>query len=372
MTKKLRSQIVLTSLKQMCCVDFVKYLETVDSESVTPDCFDECLKLAVKNHYFALIGVIMLRKPSNAKDCLDDALTMLNGYKIDGIKAPDCSKTTLVLLLCYAVEKHLNGVIKAICENNFYKKQWLLEGDISIRFHILEHLNNDEMFVYPVRIGCNHTVKNYKGVEYILNIFCDKENYKADWKGLWLRFLHEDWFKGLTSFKNIILSCNKIKSMPINILNYLGAVEKLNLSSNKLQVVPLELFRLPNLHSLNLSSNQLKDLPNVKEWSPFFTILALENNLLESFPLHVEKLKLKHLYLADNRLKSVPESICNLKCLETLDISRNVDINTLPQSMGKLSKLIVLGLEGLKIRNPDYSSTINHPDQKSFHLNTQT
>ncbi|XP_065658512.1 leucine-rich repeat serine/threonine-protein kinase 2 isoform X3 [Hydra vulgaris] len=324
-------------------------MKTVDSESVTPDCFDKCLKLAVEEDNYAVVGIILIRKPRYAKDCLVDAL-----------KKPNYSKSTLILLLCYAVEKHFNDVIKVIFENKDVEldKNQLFKCDIQISAETLHHLkslvSNDKVFAYPVSIGCNHMVKNFKGVEYILlSIFCDKKNLKADWRGLLLRFLHEDWFKGLTSYKDVILSHNKIKSISsTNIMSCLGAVQKLNLNSNKLQDVPSELFKLPNLRILNLSSNQLIHLPNVKEWSPCLTTLTLEKNLLESFPLHVEILKLKHLYLADNRLKCVPESICNLKCLETLDISRNVDIHSLPVSMGKLSKLIQLGLDGLEIEDP--------------------
>ncbi|XP_047143514.2 leucine-rich repeat serine/threonine-protein kinase 2 isoform X1 [Hydra vulgaris] len=345
----LLSHDILTCLKQRRNHDFLKYLKTVDFESVTPDCFDKCLNLAVEEDNYVVIGIILIRKPRYAKECL-----------IDALKKPNFSKSTLILLLCYAVEKHFNDVIKVIFENKDVEldKNQLFKCDIHISAETLRHLksfvSNDKVFAYPISIGCNHMVKNFKGVEYmLLSLFCDKKNLKADWRGLLLRFLHEDWFKGLTSYKDVILSHNKIKSIsPTNILNCLGAVEKLNLSSNKLQDVPSELFKLPKLRILNLSSNQLRHLPNVKEWSLFLTTLSLEKNLLESFPLHVEGLKLKHLYLADNRLKSVPKSICNLKCLETLDISRNVDIHSLPVSMGKLSKLTQLDLDGLEIEDP--------------------
>ncbi|XP_065659175.1 leucine-rich repeat serine/threonine-protein kinase 2 isoform X5 [Hydra vulgaris] len=308
----------------------------------------------------------MLRKPLNAKECL-----------IGALKKPESSKSTVILLLCYAVKKQLNDFIKAFFDNTDSDKNLRLLKDIQISaekwHHLKSFISKDKEFAYPVCIGCNSMVKNYKGVKYILwDIFCDKENLKADWKGLLLRFLHEDWFKSLTSYKDVILSYNEIKSIPTDILSYLKSVEKLNLSSNKLQEVPLELFRLPKLYSLILSSNQLKYLPDVKEWSPSLRTLVLEKNLLEGFPSHVEELKLKHLYLADNKLKNVPESICNLKCLETLNISRNVGINLLPTNMGKLSKLIDLRLEGLEIKDlpSQYKTTkdiLNHLKGKLRH-----
>ncbi|XP_047143282.1 leucine-rich repeat serine/threonine-protein kinase 2 isoform X2 [Hydra vulgaris] len=357
----LLSHDVLTSLKQRRHVDFVKYLETARSKSVTPDCFDKCLKLAVENNNFTVIGVIMLRKPRNAKECLIDAIIKTDSYKFDALKMPDCSKSTLLLLLCYAVEKHFNDVIKVICENKDFetdKSQWL-KCDVQISAETLHHLklfimNIKEYFAFPISIGCNPMVKNYEGVKYmLLNIFSDNKNLKADWRGLKLGSLHEDWLRNLTSFKDIVLSYNEIKTIPsTDILNYFGAVEKLNLSSNKLQEVPEELFRLPKLCSIDLSQNKLRHLPNVKEWSPSLTTITLKSNLLESFPSNVEGLLVKYLYLAYNRLDCVPESICNLKCLETLDISQNVDIHSLPVSMGKLSKLTQLDLDGLTITDP--------------------
>ncbi|XP_065659178.1 leucine-rich repeat serine/threonine-protein kinase 2 isoform X5 [Hydra vulgaris] len=341
----LLSHDILTCLKERRNDDFKEYVKTVGSERLNPDCYDECLKLAVEDNNFAVIGLIMLRKPLNAKECL-----------IGALKKPESSKSTIILLLCYAVEKHLNDFIKAFFDNTDSYKNLRLLRDIQISaekwHHLKSFISKDKEFAYPVCIGCNSMVKNYKGVKYILwDIFCDKENLKADWKGLLLRFLHEDWFKSLTSYKDVILSYNEIKSIPTDILSYLKSVEKLILSSNKLQEVPSELFSLPKLCSLNLSSNQLKYLPDVKEWSPSLTTLVLEKNLLKGFPSHVEELKLKNLYLADNKLKNVPESICNLKCLEFLDISRNVGINLLPTNMGKLSKLIDLRLEGLEIKD---------------------
>ncbi|XP_047143604.2 leucine-rich repeat serine/threonine-protein kinase 2 isoform X2 [Hydra vulgaris] len=352
---------VLTSLKQKRHADFVKYLETARSKSVTPDCFDKCLKLAVENNNFTVIGVIMLRKPRNAKECLIDTIIKTDRYKFDALKMPDCSKSTLLLLLCYAVEKHFNDVIKVICENKDFEtdKSQLLKCDVQISAETLRHLklfimNIKEYFAFPISIGCNPMVKNYEGVKYmLLNIFSDNKNLKADWRGLKLGSLHEDWLRNLTSFKDIVLSYNEIKTIPsTDILNYFGAVEKLNLSSNKLQEVPEELFRLPKLRSINLSQNKLRHLPNVKEWAPSLTTITLNSNLLESFPSNVEGLLVKYLYLAYNRLNCVPESICNLKCLETLDISQNVDIHSLPVSMGKLSKLTQLDLDGLTITDP--------------------
>ncbi|XP_065658516.1 uncharacterized protein LOC136083035 [Hydra vulgaris] len=359
---------VLTSLKQRRHVDFVKYLETAGSKSVTPDCFDKCLKLAVENNNFTVIGVIMLRKPRNAKECLIDAIKKTDSYKFDALKMPDCSKSTLLLLLCYAVEKHFNDVIKEIFENKDFEtdKSQCLKCDVLISAETLHHLKKILIVKLVMKI-CLLTLISKISLKYLLiNQWSTMENGKFFFSLLNItssftcNFFNVDYLltKGLkvqhlSSFKDVILSYNEIKSIPsTGILNYFGAVQKLNLSSNKLQEVPEELFRLPKLRSINLLENKLRHLPNVKEWSPSLTTITLKSNLLETFPSNVEGLLVKYLNLASNRLDCVPESICNLKCLKTLDISQNVDIHSLPVSMGKLSKLTQLDLDGLTIIDP--------------------
>ncbi|XP_065659184.1 uncharacterized protein LOC136083632 [Hydra vulgaris] len=351
---------VLNSLKQCRNEEFLNYLKNIKPEDVTLDCFEKCLKVAIDQDNCTAAGVLMLLKPRNVKSCLDSAL-----------KKQCCYKSTLLLLLCYVIEKHNNDVLKLICESNcsenieFDQYEW---SDLQIPTSLLYLLRSymieiKEYFVYPIRIGCSPLVKNYEGIQFILsNFFCDKKKLVANWGNLSLPCFHEEWQKVcmVIKLKNVILSFNCIESISSNkITIYLKSVQRLNLSSNNLKEIPPDLLKLPMLHNLNLSSNNLKHLPDVKEWSQYFTTLSLDNNLLESFPTNVEQVPIKHLYISNNKLASIPEGICNLKYLETLKICGNVNIHALPLNMGNLTKLTLLDKAGLKINSPPAIKNLN-------------
>nr|XP_047143158.1 leucine-rich repeat serine/threonine-protein kinase 2 isoform X1 [Hydra vulgaris] len=345
--------------------------KSLKQEEYTLDHFEKCLKVAILKDDCAAIGLLMLNKPCNVEEILNYALQIKCSFK-----------GTLLLLLCYAVEKHYNGIIKLICKKKYLEKTELdknqyLKYDIQISTDLLFRLRSfvveiKDYFVYPVKIGCRPSVKNYDGVKVILsNIFCDKKKLVADWKELSLPCFYEGWQKECMKemYKNVILSSNCIESIvPSNITIYLRNVEKLNLSSNNLKNVPPELFKLPKLRNLNLSSNELVYLPNVKEWSPYLTTLSLENNLLKSFPSNADQVPIKNLYISHNKFNCIPPGICNLMHLETLHINGNVNIHVLPLQMGKLSNLTNLNITGLKIYSPSAIKNLNSTQEIMCYL----
>ena len=63
---------------------------------------------------------------------------------------------------------------------------------------------------------------------------------------------------------------------------------------------------------------------------------------------------LTRLVLSHNNLENVPESVCEMIELNTLDLSNN-DIISLPVEMGKLYKLWEFPLTGLKLICPPHN-----------------
>ncbi len=108
-------------------------------------------------------------------------------------------------------------------------------------------------------------------------------------------------------------------------------VYRLDLSKQKLKVLPEELRRLPNLNALDLGRNKLKELPS------WFTDLA----------------NLQELTLSGNKLVDFPEVICGLRHLKRLDMSRNA-LTGLPACLGRLKELTSLDLWSNDLANfPD-------------------
>ena len=126
---------------------------------------------------------------------------------------------------------------------------------------------------------------------------------------------------------------------------------KLDLQYNELVTIPRNLMELPSLVVLNLSTNKLTEFPELPEWSSTLTILDLSNNKLIDIPGNPIAPSIRTLNLAENEFRVVPQCVCNFVTLQTLDISDNKDILTLPAQMGRLRDLTQLNLKGLKDLN---------------------
>uniref|UniRef100_A0A8C5R5C6 Leucine-rich repeat-containing protein 57 n=1 Tax=Leptobrachium leishanense TaxID=445787 RepID=A0A8C5R5C6_9ANUR len=113
------------------------------------------------------------------------------------------------------------------------------------------------------------------------------------------------------------------------------------LTEKGLTEFPEDLQRLVgNLRTVNLSSNKIEVLP---PWTGKFSVL-------------------KSLSLNHNRLTRLPEEICKLKKLETLNVCGN-HIANLPADFGQLSALKTLTLSGNQLRAiPKQLCTLRHLD----------
>jgi len=100
---------------------------------------------------------------------------------------------------------------------------------------------------------------------------------------------------------------------------------------------------------LNLCSKGLTYLPESIGQLKFLQTLDLRNNNLTELPDSIGKLEiLEELILHDNALKSIPESIGNLKNLGILHLDNN-DLTTLPDTICNLKTWHPIGLTNNKI-----------------------
>ncbi|XP_021754857.1 plant intracellular Ras-group-related LRR protein 6-like isoform X2 [Chenopodium quinoa] len=157
-----------------------------------------------------------------------------------------------------------------------------------------------------------------------------------------------------SSLEVLLLSKNKIKDWPGEVLKLLPNLTCLRLDNNPLRQIPMNGFEaVPGLLILDLSgcvaslpgSSAFASLPHLQE-------LYLRRVQLHEVPSDILKLqKLQILDLSQNSLCSIPEGFQNLSSLTELDLSDN-NITSLPPELGLLEpSLQVLRLDGNPLRS---------------------
>ena len=172
------------------------------------------------------------------------------------------------------------------------------------------------------------------------------------WSNLNLTELNIKWIKNLPErlvIKQLNLSQNQLSTLPLSIASHLRECTKLDLQKNSMTNIFPIILELPQIKELNLSHNKISELPNVA-WSASLVQLNLSYNELKTLPDNatepcadsMEVLRLEH-----NQLRKVPQCVCFLRSLKTLDLSYNPEILVLPVDLGRLKELKKLTLNGL-------------------------
>jgi len=119
-------------------------------------------------------------------------------------------------------------------------------------------------------------------------------------------------------------------------------VLRLDLSRQKLQVFPVEIFQLVHLQELRLNKCRLADLPNEFLALPELQRLQCQHNEIDTIPPSVFQLRnLKTLDFADNLIEIIPDEISQLSALETLALWDN-PISYYPDNLSEMQWLKVL------------------------------
>jgi Leucine-rich repeat (LRR) protein len=147
----------------------------------------------------------------------------------------------------------------------------------------------------------------------------------------------------LTVLENLDLSANQLNIIPPEIWD-LTTLTRLGLAANQLDRLPAEIAKLTALKSLNLYSNLLTILPAEFVSLTALTELSLGSNQLETFPLEIGKLNaLESLFLGFNRLSTIPSEFSGLDALTRLDLAGN-QLDTFPAEIAKIKTLKSLNL----------------------------
>ncbi|KAJ1350239.1 hypothetical protein KIN20_005981 [Parelaphostrongylus tenuis] len=152
------------------------------------------------------------------------------------------------------------------------------------------------------------------------------------------------------SLESVRLRGNALRSIPSNIV-FLHSLTVLDLSNNKIVHLPLGLFELP-LEIILLTGNRLESIPReIRQLSTTLAELDVSCNLLKTVPADIALLKmLRVLNLRNNLLEQFPSELCRLS-LHTLDLSSNRFVQ-LPVHIRKMKSLVELRVGNNPLQSP--------------------
>jgi len=156
--------------------------------------------------------------------------------------------------------------------------------------------------------------------------------------------------------KTLDVSNNRVTVLP-EAIGVLTNMKTLSLSRNALRGLPFGLSRCVHLKTLVLDGNFLEKLPaDVNFYAPLakLTTLSLRRNSLADLPDAIGRLTaLTHLNVSGNNLKGLPSTIGQCVKLETIDASENQSSTgefTVPKQLGGCAALASLVLDGSAVQ----------------------
>jgi len=148
----------------------------------------------------------------------------------------------------------------------------------------------------------------------------------------------------MTSMQSLVLSKNKIRSLPSEI-GLMTSIQDLILDANQISSLPHEIGNLTNMTLLTLDGNNIRSLPTEIVLMPNLQELSLAKNKLKFLPTKIRNMtSLQILNLLDNELRYFPTELWLWGSLQDLDIGVN-SIQIIPKEIGLLTNMRTLRLE---------------------------
>ena len=158
----------------------------------------------------------------------------------------------------------------------------------------------------------------------------------------------------LRYLEKLVVNKRSFTSSPIDVIFSIVSLTDLDLSLNKLTLLPEGIGGLTSLTKLNLAYNQLTTLPSGIQHLTSLTKLYLHDNQLTSLPEEIQHLtSLTKLDLAFNQLTSLPEGIQHLTSLTDLNLYDN-QLTSFPEATQHLTSLRMLSLSMNQISASSY------------------
>ncbi|XP_068095930.1 volume-regulated anion channel subunit LRRC8D [Hyperolius riggenbachi] len=149
----------------------------------------------------------------------------------------------------------------------------------------------------------------------------------------------------------LIIHNDGTKLVVLNSLKKMLNVAELELHNCELERIPHAIFSLGNLQELDLKLNSIRTIEEVISFQHLkrLTCLKLWHNKIVSIPQSISQVKnLESLYLSNNKLESLPVALFHLQKLRHLDVGHNC-ITVIPIEIGMLQNLQHLYVTGNKV-----------------------
>lgn len=140
----------------------------------------------------------------------------------------------------------------------------------------------------------------------------------------------------------------ELTEFPSEIYELADTLEILDLSGNKLSELPDDFAKLSNLKILFLSNNRFEAVPNVLADCPKLEMIGFKANQIVSLPENALPLTTRWLILTDNKIQTLPESMGDLTKLQKLMLAGN-ELTIIPESMAKCRALQLVRLSANKL-----------------------
>jgi len=135
------------------------------------------------------------------------------------------------------------------------------------------------------------------------------------------------------SIISLLLSHNRLVSLPAPVFNPVPGLQTLDLSNNKLEDLPSSLGSLRSLRYLDVSHNNLEVLPARFSELTSLVTLKLNHNRLFCLPQGIGSLtSLEHLAAVGNSMTGLPPSLGCCSRLSVLELQQN-NLTALPNSL---------------------------------------
>ncbi|XP_076022119.1 leucine-rich repeat-containing protein 57 [Genypterus blacodes] len=146
--------------------------------------------------------------------------------------------------------------------------------------------------------------------------------------------------------KSLTLNCNRLASLPTD-MEKLKKLETLSLNGNRIQQLPQVLCKLKALRSLSLAGNQLTVFPSGLGTLRHLDLLDLSRNQIHSVPAEVSELQAIEINLNQNQISILSAEVSLCPRLKVLRLEENcLELSSIPLSVLTNSQVSLLSVEG--------------------------